>query len=135
MKTTRELPAMKAHHLQTVLAGIDARPVTTSAEDEAAFPRLGAFNSGGVYVGRFAGQSPWERHPDADELLHVLEGAVEITVLTEAGPVQTRVGAGSVFIVPRGLWHRQLAQPSVTLLAATPEPSEISFAADPRQTT
>jgi len=42
------------------------------------------------------------------------------------------VAAGSAFVVPRGLWHRQLARPSVTLLAAVPDNSEISEAGDPR---
>jgi hypothetical protein len=42
------------------------------------------------------------------------------------------VAAGSVFVVPRGIWHRQIGRPSVTLLAATPDHSEVSFADDPR---
>ena len=37
---------------------------------------------------RFRGQTPWERHPAGDELLHVIEGAVEVTVLTDDGPVR-----------------------------------------------
>jgi quercetin dioxygenase-like cupin family protein len=124
---------MKAHDLAAALAGVKAGAVTTAEEDAAAFPRLASFNSGAVYVGRFAGQSPWERHPDADELLHVLEGVTEITVLSDDGPVRTSVAAGSIFVVPKGLWHRQLAEHGVTLLAATPEPTEISFADDPRR--
>jgi quercetin dioxygenase-like cupin family protein len=31
--------------------------------------------------------SPWERHPTSDELLHVLEGEVEIILMTDDGPV------------------------------------------------
>jgi quercetin dioxygenase-like cupin family protein len=106
--------------------------VTTVEEDAAAFPRLESFNDGAIYVGRFSGQTPWERHPDADELLYVIEGEVEITLLTPEASAQARVAAGSVFVVPRGLWHRQLASPGVTLLAAVPDNSEISEADDPR---
>ena len=124
---------MKAHNLRKALEGIPAGEVTTAEEDAAAFPRLASFNAGAIYVGRFSGQSPWERHADADELLHVLEGAVEITLLTPDGSTQTSVTAGSIFVVPRGLWHRQLAEPSVTLLAVTPDTSEISVADDPRR--
>ena len=58
---------------------------------------------------RFSGQAPWERHPDGDELLHVLEGAVDLTVLTDDGPTELRLDAGSVFVCPKGLWHRQRA--------------------------
>jgi len=123
---------VKAHDLRQALAGVASGTVTTAEQDAAAFPRLASFNDGAIYVGRFSGQTPWERHPDADELLYVLEGAVEITLLAEGGPAQVSVAAGSVFVVPRGLWHRQLARPSVTLLAAVPDNSETSEADDPR---
>jgi mannose-6-phosphate isomerase-like protein (cupin superfamily) len=123
---------VKAHDLRQALSALATGTVTTAQEDAAAFPRLASFNDGAIYVGRFAGQTPWERHPDADELLYVLDGAVDITLLTERGPAQVSVAAGSAFVVPRGLWHRQWARPSVTLLAAVPDNSEISEADDPR---
>jgi quercetin dioxygenase-like cupin family protein len=123
---------MKAHDLATALAGVATGEVQTAEQDAAAFPRLASFNAGAVYVGRFAGETPWERHPDADELLYVLEGATDITLLTPDGAKRVSVAAGAVFVVPRGLWHRQVARPSVTLLAATPDHSEVSTAADPR---
>jgi quercetin dioxygenase-like cupin family protein len=123
---------MRAYGLQQALAPVSTGTVTTADEDAAAFPRLASFNAGAIYVGRFTGQTPWERHPDVDELLHVLDGAVDITLLTPDGPAHVSVPAGSVFVVPRGLWHRQLARAGVTLLAATPDHSEISAAEDPR---
>jgi quercetin dioxygenase-like cupin family protein len=123
---------MKAHDLRAALAGTRLGTVTTAEEDAAAFPRLDAFNDGAVYVGRFSGQTPWERHPGADELLYVLDGATELTLLAPGGPVRVSVPAGSAFVVPRGLWHRQLAPTGVTLLAATPDDSEVSEADDPR---
>jgi len=123
---------MKAHDLRQALAAVASGTVTTAEEDAAAFPRLASFNDGAIYVGRFSGQTPWEQHPDADELLYVLDGAVDITLLTAGGSAQVSVAAGSAFVVPRGLWHRQLARPSVTLLAAVPDNSEISEADDPR---
>jgi quercetin dioxygenase-like cupin family protein len=124
---------VKAHDLRAALAGTTLGRVTTAEEDAAAFPRLAAFNDGAVYVGRFSGETPWERHPGADELLYVLEGETELTLLAEDGPVRVRVRAGSAFVVPRGLWHRQLAPGGVTLLAATPDDSEVSAADDPRR--
>ena len=123
---------MKAHDLRQALSAVATGTVTTAEEDAAAFPRLASFNDGAIYVGRFSGQTPWERHPDADELLYVLDGAVDITLLAADGAAQVSVAAGSAFVVPRGLWHRQLARPSVTLLAAVPDNSEISEADDPR---
>lgn len=49
------------------------------------------------------GTSPWERHPDTDELLYILEGRADVTILHDDGPVVTPVGAGRVIVVPRGL--------------------------------
>ena len=57
----------------------------------------------------------WERHPKGDELLHVLEGDLEITLLRDEGSEKTVLGAGTVFVVPRGVWHRPHAITNVSL--------------------
>ena len=106
---------------------------TTAAEASAAFPCLAAFNQGGIFAGRFSGETPWECHPTGDELLYVIDGAVEVTILGPAGAEVSTAKAGQVLIVPKGLWHRQRPLPEVALLTMTPQPSEISGAADPRQ--
>lgn len=127
---------MKAQDIQAALRGVPELRIgetTTAAQADAAFPMLAAFNDGGVYAGRFSGLTPWERHTSSDELVHVLEGKVEITLLADAGPETVTVSAGSIFVVPRGLWHRQLPRPSVLLLTVTPRPTEVSFAEDPRR--
>jgi quercetin dioxygenase-like cupin family protein len=125
---------MTPHDIRAALARapeLKIGPNTTAAEAEAAFPMLARFEQGGIFAGRFSGQSPWERHATGDELLHVLEGEVDVTVLTADGAVTATVRAGQIFIVPRGLWHRQLPRPSVTLVTATPPHSDISFAENP----
>ena len=94
---------------------------------------LGPFNQCTLGVVRFSGQTPWERHPGGDELLHVVEGAVEVTVLTDDGPVHRTMTAGSIFVVPRGCWHRQRAPAGVVLMFATAtEATDHSWEEDPR---
>jgi quercetin dioxygenase-like cupin family protein len=105
---------------------------TTAEQAGAAFPQLGSLNQSGLYAGRFSGLSPWERHTSGDELLHVLEGEVEITTLTDAGPLRNTLRAGTVFVCPRGLWHRQYSATGVLEFSATPQPTQVSFADDPR---
>jgi quercetin dioxygenase-like cupin family protein len=106
---------------------------TTAAEADAAVRELGWLADRLVAVMRFAGETPWERHPDGDELLHVLDGDVDVTVLTDDGPVHVPVSAGAVFVCPRGLWHRQRPKTSATVLFATATAtSEASWADDPR---
>ena len=128
-------PELIARDIRAALSGIPELAIsdsTTGEEAGAAFPRLGAFNKSGLYAGRFSGQSPWELHSSADELLHVLEGEVEITTLTDVGPVRNTLRAGSIFVCPRGLWHRQYSAGGVLEFSATPQPTQVSFADDPR---
>jgi quercetin dioxygenase-like cupin family protein len=128
-------PQMAARNVRAALSGIPVLAIsekTTGEEAAAAFPQLGSLDGCGLYAGRFSGLSPWERHTSADELLHVLEGELEITTLTDQGPVRNTLRAGTVFVCPRGLWHRQYSKHGVLEFSATPQPTEVSFAEDPR---
>ena len=120
---------MKAYDIRSTMNGT---PSWVSEGGEAAFWVPEPFNDGMLWMGRFTGQSPWERHPDGDEFIHVLEGEVEVTMLADDGPAQITVSAGSVFIVPRGLWHKQVASAEVTQVGATPGRTEHSELEDPR---
>ncbi len=123
---------MKVYDIKAILDRLGpVGEVKTADEDAAAFPQLTTYDGGGVYVGRFAGGSgPWELHPDADELLHVLEGRLEVTVLTGDAASTVTVNAGCFVVVPRGRWHHVAGRPSVALLAVSPR-TEVSYA-DPR---
>jgi quercetin dioxygenase-like cupin family protein len=128
---------MKAYDVSAALHDLPLLTITSSTTEEdavAAERRLASFNQCMVGLVRYSGQPPWERHPDGDELLHVLEGEVDLTILTDGGSVRQTVSAGSVCIVPQGLWHRTFARSAVTLLYMTPaERNEHSFAEDPRR--
>jgi quercetin dioxygenase-like cupin family protein len=70
--------------------------------------------------------------PAGDELLHVLEGELDLCVLAGEGRAELHLRAGSVFIVPRGLWHRSSPRGAVSMLFATPaEGGQESWADDP----
>ena len=115
-----------------------ARPASRKGNPSFAstpFVKLASFDHGGVFVGRFMGQTPWERHRRGDELVQVLAGEVRLTLLKTSGPVHVNLTTGSVFVVPRGVWHRQRTQNEVSLLTATPTPTDISFADEPRTET
>lgn len=56
---------MESHDIRKTLGGLD----------EMSFGQLEKFSRGHVSVfSSTAGTSPWERHPDADEFLQILEG-------------------------------------------------------------
>jgi quercetin dioxygenase-like cupin family protein len=110
-------------------------PLTVlNALPELEFRKLAQFNGG--QVGVFwsgPGVTPWERHPEDDELLQVLEGEADVTVWTEEGPITATVKAGHLLVVPRGLWHRHEIHDFVKELYLTPDASEHSSAEDPTQ--
>jgi mannose-6-phosphate isomerase-like protein (cupin superfamily) len=122
---------MQPHDIKTLMA---TEPHFTVEEDDgtARFWSPAAFNDGHTWVGSFTGASPWELHPDSDELVHVLEGESVITLLSADGPVETVVGAGSFVVVPKGVWHRQASAGGVTMFGVTPGRTDHSEADDPR---
>lgn len=82
---------MTAHDLRSLLATLPTLKITaeTTPEEATAAPRmLGSLNRCVLGLVRFSGQAPWERHPD-DELLHVLDGEVELTLLTDSGLIES----------------------------------------------
>ncbi len=114
---------------------LDGRTAETSeAEAEAAFATLASFGAGGIFAGTFAGESPWERHNNGDELVQILKGATRLTILTADGKEHVlEMKAGMLTVVPRGSWHKFQAPDGVTELTATPQPTDHS-ATDPRAT-
>lgn len=84
------------------------------------FWNLTAFNGGLTWVGKWKGHSPWEKHNDGDEFLFVASGTVEVLVKRLHGKQSVLVNEGCVFVVPKGLWHKQIAKSEVIVLGATP---------------
>lgn len=105
---------------------------TSDAEAGAAFAVLAPFRDGSVFAGSFSGESKWERHAKGDELVQVLDGAATLTIMTDAGPEVVELRAGMLVVVPQGRWHRFHAPGPVTVLTATPQPTEHTTADDPR---
>jgi mannose-6-phosphate isomerase-like protein (cupin superfamily) len=128
-------PAFRARLGRELRPPLEARSLREAARDLGPREdrRLASLDRLTILLSRFSGATPWERHPDGDEMILVLEGGGEITVLHEDGPVRAELRPSSLFVCPRGLWHRTVAAPSVTALYLTPlEGSEHSWADDPR---
>ena len=104
----------------------DRRPETTEAERKAsgAFVTLAPFRDGNIYSAKFSGDAAWERHPNGDELVQIVEGATTLHLMTENGPQSFKLSAGMVAIVPQNTWHRFHAPNGVSIITATPKPTE-----------
>jgi mannose-6-phosphate isomerase-like protein (cupin superfamily) len=111
-------------------------PQTTEAERKASggFATLAPFRDGNLFSARFSGDGAWERHPNGDELVQVVDGAATLHLMTEDGPQAHALTAGMLVIVPQGTWHRFAAPEGVSLMTATPKPTEhlTVDVADPR---
>ncbi len=104
---------------------------TPEEQSDAAFATLAPFDTGGVFTGSFSGESPWERHTGGDELVHILKGETELVIRTDDGDQVLDLKGGMVTVVPKGLWHRFIAPKGVTVLTATPHPTDHSSKMNP----
>jgi quercetin dioxygenase-like cupin family protein len=108
------------------------KPSWAADDGETKFWTGDEFNKGGTWIGQFKGQSPWEYHPNGDEIIYVIKGKVEITVLTKKRRKRSIVTTGSYFVIPKGHWHRQRAIGKVTEFGATSGNTRYSDKDDPR---
>lgn len=125
---------MKVHNPKTVaseLPLLDLSNPTTEAEAIAALRILDQVEGLMTGVTHFSGLTPWECHPQ-DELLYVLDGSVEVTLWHETNPETSIVSAGAMCVVPKGVWHRQIATPAARLLFITGD-TEVSYDESPPQ--
>jgi mannose-6-phosphate isomerase-like protein (cupin superfamily) len=102
------------------------RPETTEAERKAsgAFVTLAPYRDGNVYSAKFSGDAAWERHPNGDELVQIVDGATTLHLMTDEGLQSHELTAGMVAIVPQNTWHRFHAPNGVSIVTATPRPTE-----------
>ena len=111
-------------------------PQSTMAERKGSAARLASYRDGGLSITKFAGKGHWEAHHAGDELIHILDGRASLEIVCDNGPPKSfTLRAGMIAVNPQGAWHRFRSAEGVTLLAATPAPSEVLEidADDPRE--
>ena len=99
-------------------------PQTTRAEREGSMASLAPYRDGAIFTSKFAGKGAWERHRNGDEFVHVIDGAATLHLMAEDGAHAFALTAGMVAIVPQGMWHRFESAGGVTLMTATPQPTD-----------
>jgi quercetin dioxygenase-like cupin family protein len=94
-------------------------PTSTFAERRGSTARLPSYRDGILFLGRSAGTSHWETHPE-DELVHVLDGSRTLEIVCDEGPPRSfELRAGMIAIVPKGAWHRVRSAEGGTTFSAT----------------
>lgn len=94
-------------------------------------PRIVArYNGNDVMVVKVKGEFVWHSHPDTDDFFLVLAGRLRIE--TDDGPVE--LGPGDLYVVPKGVGHRPVAEEEAHLLliepAGTPNTGDAATAAE-----
>ena len=94
---------------------------------------VGEYNGHDVMVAKLQGPFVWHKHDDTDDFFLVLKGRLTIELRDRT----VTLGPGELFVVPRGVEHRPVADEEVHLLlierTGTPNTGDAATAA-PRRT-
>jgi len=100
-------------------------PQSTMADRKGSAIRLASYRDGALTSSKFAGKGHWEAHT-ADELIHIVDGGATLEVVCDDGPPKSfALAAGTLAVIPQRTWHRFHSREGVTLMTATPSPSEV----------
>jgi mannose-6-phosphate isomerase-like protein (cupin superfamily) len=77
---------------------------------------VSTFNGHDVMVVKVKGAFVWHSHPETDDFFLVLKG--HLTIQMRDGDVQ--LGPGDLYVVPKGVEHRPVAEEEVHLLLIEP---------------
>lgn len=81
-------------------------------------PRVvGQFNGHDLMVVKVKGEFVWHKHDDTDDFFLVLSGCIVIQLRDGA----VRLGPGEVFVVPKGVEHRPVAEDEAHILLIEPQ--------------
>jgi mannose-6-phosphate isomerase-like protein (cupin superfamily) len=81
-------------------------------------PRVvGQFNGHDLMVVKVKGEFVWHKHDDTDDFFLVLSG--RITIQLRDGAVT--LGPGEIFVVPKGVEHRPVAEEEAHVLLIEPQ--------------
>ncbi len=91
-----------------------------------AFAELSEYRNGAIYVGHYSGNSEWERHPNGDEIVLVLEGETTIILLQNGKEESSYLGANELYVGPCNTWHRFQESRKLQVMTVTPQPTDHS---------
>ena len=123
MATTHEIEPGRTIDLATEVVGLDRTDRRARMVDQVAGPpeRIDGVTIGAPMLTRDAPHLG-EMHPDGDELLYLVSGAVTVKLELPEGDRTVELGAGQAVVVPQGIWHRIWLREPSRLVHITPGP-------------
>ena len=98
------------------MAAVNLREKLGSFSDYWSPKIVSRFNGHDIMVVKAKGEFVWHTHEETDDFFLVLKG--QLTIQTEAGDV--RLGPGDLYVVPKGVAHRPVAEEEVHILLIEP---------------
>jgi mannose-6-phosphate isomerase-like protein (cupin superfamily) len=84
-------------------------------------PRIIAYlNDYDVRLARFSGEHVWHVHDQTDEFFLVITGEIDIALREDGGERVVTLREGSVFVVPRGTFHKPSSAAGAAVLLVEP---------------
>lgn len=74
--------------------------------------RLASVNDSDVKIAKLLGEFIWHAHPESDELFLVVAGSLNLELRDRT----VELGEGDVFVVPKGVEHRPVAESEASVL-------------------
>jgi len=100
-------------------------PQSTAVDRKGSVARLASYRDGLLLAIKASGTDHWERHLTGDELVHILDGAATLEIVSDDGPPKSfALRAGMIAVIPQGAWHRALSPEGKTEMTATPFPGD-----------
>ncbi len=124
MATTHEIRPGRRIDLAREVVGFDRSDRRARLVEQTAGPpqRIDGFTVGAPEI---VGDPPHggEMHPDGDELLYLISGAVTVSLELADGERLVDLGAGDGVVVPKGVWHQITMREPARLIHITPGPN------------
>ena len=101
----------------------DRTPEAHGSGSETFFARLSDYRNGGVFVSYWGGCGEWERHPNGDEIVMVIEGEASVFLIQDGEETKQSLSDGQLIVIPENTWHR-IESARVKILTVTPRPTD-----------
>lgn len=88
-----------------------------------AFAEVAPYRDGAACVSYYPGSSEWERRPNGDEVVMVLDGTTTVALLRNAGEERFFLAEHELVVVPAGVWHRFEGSDRRKAMTITPQPT------------
>jgi mannose-6-phosphate isomerase-like protein (cupin superfamily) len=112
----RELVRLRALRHRSTMSAIDLAGKLATFSEYWQPRTVAEFNGNDVMVVKTRGEFVWHKHDDTDDFFLVLKG----TLVIELRDRSVTVGPGQLFIVPKGVEHRPVANEEVHVLLIEP---------------